>query len=172
MKPRRAEVAGWASLSISMIERGAESRLVDVWASGQASESGFGLRSHRPTRRSCARRGARRAERWNDGRGRGVRPFASLRPVSEPATPRSLETPRRTRAAVRSASLSSCLLSSCLAVVSAMFSLGISGSSTRRCEAIRADVELGSRVKRSGDVALGITGSSMGRSEVDKQTRR
>ena len=172
MKPRRAEVAVWASLSINMIERSAESRLEDVRASGQVSESGFGLRSHRPTRRSCARRGARRAERWNDGRGRGVRPFASLRPVSEPATPRSLETPRRTRAAVRSASLSSCLLSSFLAVVSAMFSLGITGSSMRRGEAIRADVELGSRVKRSGDVALGITGSSMGRSEVDKQTRR
>jgi hypothetical protein len=61
MKPRRAEVAGWTSLSINMIERSAESRLEDVRASGQASESGLGLRSHRPTRRSCARRAV---ERW------------------------------------------------------------------------------------------------------------
>ena len=135
MKPRRAEVAGWASLSINMIERGAESRLEDVRASDQASESGFGLRSHRPSRRSCARREARRAERWNDRRGRVVRPFAFLLPS---------------------------LFLSCY----------------RLCDALARDhrlVDKKSWAKRraeaeqSGDVALGIIGSSMRRDETSRR---
>ena len=136
-----------------------------------------------------------RGERWNDGRGRVVRPFASLRPVCEPATPRLLETPRRTRADVKSASLSYCLLSSCLVVVSAMLSLGITGSSMRRGktsrrgaeqdsgaafrarvqrlidETRRADAALSASAERSGISCSSIRRSETSRRGAEKQSR-